>query len=103
MLPRLQPELLSSPFTFGVLQFFDEVDGPHSSLAIEVPTSVEGVVEVGIVAPNRKPDILADDNRPIAHLLGVDFGGICFIRIHRQFLFATVFGGSNPYAKKTSL
>ena len=54
VLPRLQHKPLPGPFTLGVLKSLDKTDGPHRCLAVKVPSLVQRISEVIVVALNRQ-------------------------------------------------
>ena len=73
LLPRFQLESLASPFAFSVLELFNEADGSLGSLAVEVPSLVQSVLQIVIVPLDGKGNIFADQHFSVEDLLGVLF------------------------------
>jgi len=59
VLPRLQDELLPGPFSLGMLEALDEADGSHRGLPVKVPSLVQRLPEVIVVAFHRQLHQLA--------------------------------------------
>ena len=61
-----------------MLEVFDEADRTRGSLTVEVPATIEGILQIGEVPPDGKAHIFADREFAVADVIGVLFGGVQF-------------------------